>query len=191
MTNKKDFILKTVVLVVSIAIILVVWFGFNTIDKQAAQIEQLQEDNQKKQNQIDYLEENNQTQTEVIEKSAVSVIQESLNVFVKSVFEVEQDNFEKRKEEAETVLTQNMFNEVFPENESYDVIYEYDINKINSYVDQSGDQASAYVTFEQSVTNVNNNEKEDSYVTIQVFLQKEGDKWIVNDFKQINTEPLS
>ena len=190
MRNGKDILLKTLILVIAIAVFLVVWFGFQTMDNQASEIEQLKEENEKQKNQISYLEDNNQMQIEVIEESDVSVIQEILNVFVESVFHVEKDNFERRKEDGETVLAQNLYNEVFPEEASYDIIYEYDISNINSYVDQQGEQASAYVTFDQTVTNVKNNEKEDSYVTLQVFLQSEGKKWLVSDFKQIQAEPL-
>jgi len=190
MRNGKDILLKTLILVIAIVVFLVVWFGFTTIDNQVVEIEQLKEENEKQKNQISYLEDNNQMQTEVIEESEVSVIQETLNVFVASVFHVEQDNLKRRKEDGEMVLTQNLYNEVFPEDASYDIIYEYDISNINSYVDQQGEQASAYVTFEQTVTNVNNNETQESYVTIQVFLQNEGEKWLVNDFKQIQAEPL-
>ena len=190
MRNGKDILLKTLILVIAIVVFLVVWFGFTTIDNQAVEIKQLKEENENQKNQISYLENNNQMQTEVIEKSEMSVIQETLNVFVESVFHVEQDNFERRREDGETVLTQNLYNEVFPEDETYDIIYEYDISNINSYVAQQREQASAYVTFKQTVTNVNNNEKEDSYLTIQVFLQNEGEKWLVNDFKQIQAEPL-
>ncbi len=41
--NKQDFLLKTVILIVAIAVIIGTWFGFNTIDQQASKIDKLEE----------------------------------------------------------------------------------------------------------------------------------------------------
>jgi len=190
MNNKKDFILKTVVLISFLAVVVLVWFGFRTIDSQAVEIEELKEENSRQKEQIEYLSENTQTQIEVIEQSEVSRIQDSVNVFIESVFNVKEDNYERRKESGQTVLTQAMVNEIFPEDSSYNIIYEYDIRNINSYVNQREEDSSAYVTFEQTETNVNNDSQQDSRITLQVFLQKEGDTWLVNDFEQIMHEPI-
>ena len=189
MENKKDIFLKTLVLVIGIGMILLIWFGFRTIDDQAQQIDHLQEKIKKQANQITYLEENNQSQTEVIENTSSNSIQENVQTFVESTFAVKQD-YEERKEVAENVLTQHMLNEIFPEDESYNILYEYEVNNIKSYVSENEDQASVYVTFEQHVENLNNNQANDSYVTLEVFLKKEGDNWLINDFEQLYSEPM-
>ncbi|WP_203247280.1 hypothetical protein [Sporosarcina beigongshangi] len=65
----------------------------------------------------------------------------------------------------------------------------YDVAHVDSYVDHNEDKSNAYVTFEQIITNTKNDHDERSYITLQVYLQKEGGKWIVNDFKQVHVEP--
>lgn len=191
MKNKKEFILKTVILLIGIGFILLLWFGFRTIDNQAIEIASLEEENAKHKEQIEYLQNYSSNQTEIIEESEASNIKESINVFINSVYHVEEGNYEERRSNAETTLIQKKFNELFPEIDEYEVIYEYDIKEITSYIDQTKeDEASAYVTFEQTETNVNNDTEQDSKITLQIFLQKEGDKWLVNEFKQINAEPL-
>lgn len=183
-------VLKTIVLVIGLAVSILIWFGFRTIDNQAQQIDKLEQQIEKKDNQIRYLEENNQEQNEVIESSSTQKIQDSVEVFVESVFEVQEGNYQERKGQAETILTQSMLKEVFPEEDEYTVMYEYAVDQIHSYVDQKEEQASAFVTFEQEVTNTKNKKENDSYVTLEVFLQKEGERWLINDFKQIQSEPL-
>lgn len=190
MVNKKDILLKTIILVIGVGMILLTWFGFNTIDNQAQEIESLQEEINEKDNTIAYLEEHNQSQTEVIENTSVNTIQENVQTFVESTFAVEQENYEERKEVAENVLTQQMMNEIFPEDEQYNILYEYEVDNVKSYVNEQEDQASVYVTFEQHVKNLNNDQENDSYVTLEVFLQKEGDNWLVNDFQQLYSEPM-
>ncbi|UOQ48434.1 hypothetical protein MUN88_20775 [Gracilibacillus caseinilyticus] len=191
MANKKDMLLKTIIFIIGIGIVLFVWFGLQTIDNQAQEIEQLQEEINKKDNTIAYLEEDNESQTEVIEKTASSVIQENIQAFVESTFAVQEGNYEDRKEVADQVLTQRMMRQVFPEEEAYEVMYEYEVSNIKSYVNESESEAGAYVTFEQRTTNVNNNEENDQYITMEVFLQKEGENWLINDFQQLNAESLS
>ena len=183
-------VLKTLVLVIGLAVAILTWFGFRTIDDQAQQIDNLEQQIKKKDNQISYLKETNQEQNEVNEGSSAHKIKDSVEIFVESVFEVQEGNYQDRKGQAETVLTQSMLKEIFPEEDEYTVMYEYAVDQIHSYVDQKDEEASAFVTFEQEVTNTKNKKENDSYVTIEVFLQKEGERWLINEFKQIQSEPL-
>ena len=127
-------IMKTVVLIIGLAMIVVVWFGFRTIDNQAQEIDQLKSKIEKKDNQIAYLQENNQSQTKIINNSSTNEIQNTLELFVESVFEVKEGNLQERKGQAETILTQHMFNNVFPKDEKEKVLYEYDTDNIHSYI---------------------------------------------------------
>ncbi|QAS54844.1 hypothetical protein [Halobacillus litoralis] len=77
---KRDMVLKTIVLVIGLAVAILTWFGFRTIDNQAQQIDKLEQRIEKKDNQIHYLEENNQEQNEVIESSSTQKIQDSVEV---------------------------------------------------------------------------------------------------------------
>ena len=187
--NFKDFILKTILLIVCVGIVVILWFGGGTLDKQVTEIEALNEENTKLKEQIEYLQNHSSSQTEIINESETSNIKESINVFLNSIYHVQEGNYDERKSNAEKVLVQKKFNELFPETDEYEIMYEFDIKNIESYIDQiEQEKASAYVILTE--TNVNNEVEKDSKATVQVHLQKEGEKWLVNDFEQTHSEPL-
>lgn len=188
--NKKDVFIKTIILLVAVIFVFAAWYGFTITDKKSSKIEELKTEIEKQKKQIGFLKNSNDTKTKIIRKTDVERIQETSNMFVQSVFNIKLDNYKERKSNGKTVLTQSLFQKNFT-GEPKQLEYEYSLEEINVYVDQTSDkQASAYITFEQAVTNINNDETNKSYMTVQVFLQKEGKSWIVNEFKQINAEPL-
>ncbi|WP_156418826.1 hypothetical protein [Fictibacillus sp. FJAT-27399] len=54
----------------------------------------------------------------------------------------------------------------------------------------NGENGSAIITFEETMTSLANGQKERSAIMVEVFLQKEGSKWLVNRFRQVNAEPI-
>ena len=66
--------------------------------------------------------------------------------------------------------------------------YLFDASNVAVYL--SIEDRSAYVVFDQEVKNLANQESSYKKMTLQVFLQQEGDEWLVNDFEQIKAEPL-
>lgn len=188
--NKKGLIYKTFFLIIGIVMVISIWFGLKTIDNQLVEIETLQKENEKHKNHITYLENNVQTKTEIINESDIEVIQETVLVFVESIFNIKEDNYKKRKANGKSVLTTELYQTLFPEEDFENVDYIYDVERVESYVDHNKDESSAYVTFEQIITNTKNDQDESSYITLQVYLEKEGSTWIVNDFKQVHVEPI-
>lgn len=189
--NKQDFVLKTVMLIVAIGFIVGAWFSFNTIDKQASEIEKLEKEVKRKENEVNFLKNDNKQKTQVFQESENKKVDESINVFLESVFNVDESNLEERRSNAKTVLTQDMFKKLFPaEQKTEKLLYEHDLTDVNIYTNVENQNASAYVTFLQTAENLANNKKNQSRLTLEVFLQKEGEEWIVNEFQQINSEPL-
>jgi hypothetical protein len=189
--NQQDFLLKTVMLIVAIAVIISVWFGFRTIDQQAVQIRELKEDTERQKNQISFLKNDNQIKTQVYQESENKRIEESVHVFVQSVFNVQESNFKERRSNAESVVTQELFERIFPSDEKPEhLLYEHEFSNVRVYTRFEGKNASAYVLFDQTVENLANDEANKTRLTIEVFLHKEGESWMVNDFQQINAEPL-
>lgn len=189
--NKQDFLLKTVILIVAIAVIIGTWFGFNTIDQQASKIDKLEESIERQKDQISFLENTNQEKTQEFQESESRRINESVNVFLQAVFHVQKDNFEERRSNAKSILTQDMFERIFPTDEQPEkLLYEYDLGDVRIYTRVDSKSANAYVVFNQTIENLANNEENEHRMTIEVFLQKEGENWIVNKFQQINAEPL-
>lgn len=189
--NLKDFILKTVLLIVCITIILILWFGGKKLDDQIIESEALKKENNQLKEQVEYLENRSISQTEIIKESEASNIKESVNVFLDSIYNVKEGNYNERKSNAEKVLVQAKFNDFFPETDEYEILYEFEINNVESYINQIEDKkATAFVVFNLTETNVNNDEENDSRTIIQVYLQKEGENWMINNFEQIHSEPL-
>ncbi len=84
-----------------------------------------------------------------------------------------------------------MFERIFPTDEQPEkLLYEYDLGDVRIYTRVDSKSANAYVVFNQTIENLANNEENEHRMTIEVFLQKEGENWIVNKFQQINAEPL-
>lgn len=189
--NLKDFILKTVLLIVCITIILILWFGGKKLDDQIIESEALKKENNQLKEQVEYLENRSISQTEIIKESEASNIKESVNVFLDSIYNVKEGNYNERKSNAEKVLVQAKFNDFFPETDEYEILYEFEINNVESYINQIEDKkATAFVVFNLTETNVNNDEENDSRTIVQVYLQKEGENWMINNFEQIHSEPL-
>lgn len=189
--NLKDFILKTVLLIVCITIILILWFGGKKLDDQIIESEALKKENNQLKEQVEYLENRSISRTEIIKESEASNIKESVNVFLDSIYNVKEGNYNERKSNAEKVLVQAKFNDFFPETDEYEILYEFEINNVESYINQIEDKkATAFVVFNLTETNVNNDEENDSRTIVQVYLQKEGKNWMINNFEQIHSEPL-
>jgi hypothetical protein len=189
--NKQDFLLKTVMLFVGIAVIIGTWFSFSTIDQQTSKIDKLEEKVERQKDQISFLKNTNQEKTLEFQESENRRINESVNVFLQAVFNVQKDNFEERRSNAENILTQDMFEKIFPTDKQPEkLLYEYDFGDVRIYTRVDSKNASAYVIFDQTIENLVNNEKNEHRKTIELFLQKEGESWVVNKFQQINAEPL-
>ncbi|MGG1575568.1 hypothetical protein [Fictibacillus sp. NRS-1165] len=189
---KQEFLIKTGLLMVAIFIIATVWFGFRTIDDQATMIDSLTHKVKRQKDQITLLKANKQQESRQTIQSEDKNIEESVNVFVQSLYQVKKDQLNERREKAKEVLTQDMFQKYFPEaerDEKYQ--YEHEIGDSTVYTRLQGENGSAIVTFEETMISLANGQKELSKITLEVYLQKEGSKWLVNRFQQLNAEPLN
>jgi hypothetical protein len=188
---KQDFILKTGLLCLTIILILLIWFGFRTIDQQAIKIDNLTKEVNQKEDQIQFLKTNTRMKTKEINETETAKIEESINVFVQAMFHVKEDQLEQRREKAKTILTQELFKKYFPTGDKKQkLLYEHEVNDSTVYINNQGENGSAIVTFEETMTSLANNQKESSQITLEVYFQKEGEKWLVNRFEQLNAEPL-
>ncbi|MGD6793837.1 hypothetical protein [Metabacillus indicus] len=187
---KHEFIVKTGLLCFTIILILLTWFSFRTIDQQAFQINRLTKEVERKEDQIQFLTTNTRMNTKEVNETENAKIEESINVFIQSMFNVKYDQLEQRRAKAKTVLTQELFNKYFPTEEGEKLLYEHEVNDSRVYIKNEGENGSAVVTFEETITTLANNQKENSRITMEVFLQKEGEKWLVNRFEQLDAEPL-
>jgi hypothetical protein len=188
---KQDFLIKTVLLFLTVALSILIWFGFRTINQQASKIDSLAKDVKRKNDQIQFLKVNNRFKSQEVTKSENVRVEESVNVFVQSLYQVQEGKLEQRRDKAKNVLTRAMHDKYFPKDEKVEkLLYEHKVDNSTVYTSLEGKNSSAIVTFEETMTSLANNQKESSRVTIEVFLQKEGEKWIVNHFEQLNAEPL-
>ena len=103
---KQEFIVKTGLLGFTIILILLIWFGFRTIDQQAVQINRLTKEVERKEDQIQFLKTNTRMNEKEVNETENAKIEESINVFIQSMFHVKDDQLEQRCEKAKTVLTQ-------------------------------------------------------------------------------------
>jgi hypothetical protein len=188
---REDLIVKTGFLCLTIILILLIWFGFRTIDQQAIKIDNLTKEVDRKEDQIQFLKTNTRMKTNEVNENETAKIEESVNVFVQSMFHVKAEQLEQRREKAKTVLTQELISRYFPKNDkNQKLLYEHEVENSKVYVQNQGNYGSAIVTFEETMISIANNQKESSQITLEVFLQKEGEKWLVNRFQQLNAEPL-
>jgi hypothetical protein len=188
---KHEFIVKTGLLCFTIILILLIWFGFRTIDQQAFQINRLTKEVERKEDQIQFLKTNTRMNTKEVNETETAKIEESINVFIQSLFHVKDDQLELRREKAKTVLTQELFNKYFPtDDKKQKLLYEHEVNDSRIYIKNQGENGNAIVILEETITSLANNQKEYSRITLEVFLQKEGDRWLVNRFEQLIAEPL-
>jgi cell division protein FtsI/penicillin-binding protein 2 len=188
---RQDFIVKTGLLCLTIILFLLIWLGFRTIDQQAIEIDNLTKEVERKEDQIQFLKTNTRMKITEVNESETAKIEEAINVFVQSMFHVKDDQLEQRREKAKTILTQELFNKYFPtEDKKQKLLYEHEVNNSRIYVKNQGENGNAIVILEETMTSVANDQKESSRITLEVYLQNEGEKWLVNRFEQLNAEPL-
>ncbi|WP_062231871.1 hypothetical protein [Fictibacillus sp. FJAT-27399] len=114
---KLEFFLKTGLLMIAIIMIGTVWFGFRTIDDQATMIDTLTQKVNRQNDQITFLKTSSQHQSQQTIQSESKNMEESVNVFVQSLYQVKKDQLNQRREKAKEVLTQDMFQKYFPAEE--------------------------------------------------------------------------
>jgi cell division protein FtsI/penicillin-binding protein 2 len=188
---REDLIVKTGFLCLTVILILLIWFGFRTIDQQAIKIDSLTKEVDRKEDQIEFLKTNNRMKTTEVNETETAKMEKSINVFVQSMFHVKDDQLKQRREKAKTVLTQELYNKYFPtDDKKQKLLYELEVNDSRVYVKNQGKNGNAIVILEETMTSLANNQKESSRITLEVYLQNEGEKWIVNRFEQLNAEPL-
>lgn len=188
---KQDFLIKTGLLLIALLFVIVVWFGFRMLDHQASTIDDLTKNVERQKDQIQFLKTSSQQQKNQVNGSDSEKIEESVNVFVQALYQVKEDKSKQRRDKAQTVLTQEMYKKYFPTDEKdQKLLYEHEVGNSTVYTNNQGQNGSAIVIFEETMTSLANNQNEHSRITLEVFLQKEGEKWIVNQFQQVNAEPL-
>jgi hypothetical protein len=186
---KQDFLLKTLVLLIGIVVIVGVIIGFRVYDQHLTEIENLQATIEQQENQINLLKTSNEELDEEFQGTEATQIASSVNTFVNALYDVRDGSQEARRTEAELVMTQDMLEQYFPETEEESQLtMEYRIEDVRVY--PSIEKESALVVMEGATVNLNNGQREKNRITLEVFLQKEGEKWIVNKFQQIHAEPL-
>ncbi|WP_233254297.1 MerR type regulator [Salipaludibacillus keqinensis] len=135
------------------------------------------------------LENTNQALDVEAEEAQSTQMQSTIESFVCALYDVRANNEDMRRSEAELVMSQEMLEQHFPEREG-EIQYsmEYRINEMKMY--PSLQQESVFVVMTGSTVNLNNNQREDNRITVEVFLQQEGDRWIVTGFDQLYAENL-
>ncbi|WP_349407935.1 hypothetical protein [Pseudalkalibacillus sp. SCS-8] len=183
--NTKDFIIKTVLLIIAIIVIVGGWFSLTTIEQQEVEIEKLKETTQRQKNQISFLKNNNQMKTQFYKETDNQKIEETINLFVRSVFNVQEDNYKERRSNAERVLSQELFKQIFSD-ESEKLLYEHDVEDLRVYTRLDRENASAYLIFNHTAKNLANNKSNKIRLTVEVLLRKEEENWIVVNFLQLD-----
>lgn len=187
----KNFILKTVVLLVAIGFVGVIVFGFRYYDDALTENDELRETIQRLENQITLIESNQEETSVEYQENELTAIQESAQTFVYAMFDIREDNFTDRKENASVVTTENMLDEYFPESdENMELTMEYRVQNANIYPVQDGEQATTLVVMEGEALNLSNNQGDQNRLILELQLQQEGDNWLVSSFKQIHSEPI-
>lgn len=187
----KNFLLKTVILIVGIGFIALSIFGFRYYDAALAENDELRETIQRLENQISLLETNYEETNVEFQENEFSKIEEASQTFIYAMFDIRENNFADRRADASVVVTEAFLEEYFPEgDEDLELTMEYRVHDVNIYPNQDGEQASAFVVMEGEAINLANNQGEGNRLILQVELQQEGDNWLVSSFKQLHSEPI-
>lgn len=187
----RDFLLKTIVLLVAIGLVIATVFGFRFYDQAMSENDELREVIERQENQISLLESNVQdTSIEYQEEEAVQ-IQGTTETFINALFGVQQSTYADRRGQAESVVTQSMLDQYFPESSSdLELKLEFRIRDLTVYANPDGERATALVIMEGDTLNLANDQRDSTRTFVEVDLQKEGENWLVNEFTQIHNQPL-
>lgn len=188
---KNEHLVKIILIIFSLIIIFLVWFSFKKFDEKLVIIDELTDENERNKGIIERLEKTRESNDLApVEANEESKIKEVVNVFLQSVYTVSEDNYDERKEDAKIILNDSLYEMIFGGGKSK-VEYSYQPSDIHIYVSiESEKKASSFVTFEKKITDLDNNSKNYSFVTLEIQVTKQGEHWIINEFKEIHEEPI-
>ncbi|MBM7554430.1 hypothetical protein [Thalassobacillus pellis] len=182
-----EWIWKTLILFLALLVGMGTWMAFRTIDQQAVAIEKLEATIQRQEEQLAYFQHYLRSQSKGEERSEKQQIQETVRVFVTSVFQVTEDNAQERKANAKTVMTTALYEHLFPEGEKEGegLMYVHDVEEVQVYTTVNKEKGHAYVIFEQTMKNLANGKQGVKTITMQLSLKRVDDRWKVFEFETV------
>lgn len=187
--QKKDFIIKTSIFIAGVVLIATLWFLFTKMDTYLKKIDELKQENKEQSELVERLEYAQAQQQLKADQTEEKSVKESVDLFIQSVFTINQNNYKERKKDGENILSNDIFTRIFGSDEELEVNFEYRPSDVNVYVDiMEEGQSSAFVTFDNMVKDLNNDSTEYEYIALEVELNKQGDLWVIHDFETINEQ---
>ncbi len=182
--KRKDWIIKTSILVIGILVIVALWFMFAKIDSYLTKVDKLEKENKEQKELIERLEYARDQEKSESSNNDDESIKDSVELFIQSVFTITQTNYEDRKKDGENILSNEIYSRIFSSDEELEVNFEYHPSNVSIYTNPIDDQqASAFVTFDNQVKDLNTDTSDHEYTVLEVHLNKQGDLWVVDNFE--------
>lgn len=137
--------------------------------------------------------ENLEQEVQALEEESPSTINENYKdienvtqTFAESVFTENKEGYKERKEEASTIMNQQMLDYLFPSDEYNQEDVTATVNDLEIYVQADSatqDRVKTMARFNHVITYDVSEEQEESTTFIELELSKEDGEWIVTDFR--------
>lgn len=137
--------------------------------------------------------ENLEQEVQALEEESPSTINENYKdienvtqTFAESVFTENKEGYKERKEEASTIMNQQMLDYLFPSDEYNQEDVTATVNDLEIYVQADSatqDRVNTMARFNHVITYDVSEEQEESTTFIELELSKEDGEWIVTDFR--------
>lgn len=152
--------------------------------------------------QIDTLKAKNKKLDQTIERQSKNVIEQeeddirqTSKDFTEKMFNMESDtSFKDKSKTIKPLVTNDYYDELFNKNkDSYNIYDDITINNVHIYFeryDPTKDTYKVFVQFDERISDTTSDKVDKKTTSVQLDLKREQDKWLIDNVKRFNLEPL-
>lgn len=152
--------------------------------------------------QIDTLKAKNKKLDQTIERQSKNVIEQeeddirqTSKDFTEKMFNMESDtSFKDKSKTIKPLVTNDYYDELFNKNkDSYNIYDDITINNLHVYFeryDPTKDTYKVFVQFDERISDTTSDKVDKKTTSVQLNLKREKDKWLIDNVKRFNLEPL-
>lgn len=152
--------------------------------------------------QIDTLKSKNKSLNQTIERQSKNVIEQEEDEirqrskdFVEKMFNMEADSsFKDKSKDIKPLVTDDYYDELFKQSkDSYNIYDDIMINNVHIYFERyepTKDTYKVFVQFDERISDTTSDKVDKKTTSVQLDLKRKQDKWLIDNVKRFNLEPL-
>ncbi|MFG6116939.1 hypothetical protein ACGTN9_17445 [Halobacillus sp. MO56] len=159
-------------------------------DKLQAEMQHLQKENQQMIKERKSLKKTLNRMDPSKVQAQHDALVEQVSSFIETAFVHEKENYQKRKEQAQAIMSSDLVDTFFP-TDNYKANTKTAVNDVETFIktgDLSNNHATVLVRLKHTLYSLQSNRKQVSPVFLELNAQLQNDHWVITDFKDVRKE---